>query len=75
MPYKLVQKIAYLKDSFKVFTNNNSLFTLESVNAFAFPKNISYLKAKKELGYKPRNIEYTLNDTYNWFKEQGLLAN
>ena len=75
LPFKLVQKIAYLKDSFKVFTNNNSLFTLESVNAFAFPKNISYLKAKKELGYKPRNIEYTLKDTYNWFKEQGLLAN
>ena len=75
LPFKLVQKIAYLKDSLKVFTNNNSLFTLESVNAFEFPKNISYLKAKKELGYKPRNIEYTLKDTYNWFKEQGLLAN
>ncbi|MBN19354.1 MAG: hypothetical protein CL758_07785 [Chloroflexi bacterium] len=75
LPFKLVQISAFLKDILKIFTNNNSLFTLESVNAFKFPKNISYIKAKKELKYIPRKIEDTLEDTYNWFKEEGLLKN
>jgi len=30
---------------------------------------ISSKKAERELGFKPRPIEETLQDTYVWFKE------
>lgn len=37
------------------------------------PKNISFEKAKKELGYEPRPLEQTLRDTFNWYIENKYL--
>jgi dihydroflavonol-4-reductase len=49
------------------------LFTPEALKALSWKSPISREKAKKDLNYKPRPIEETLNDTYKWFKEHGYL--
>jgi nucleoside-diphosphate-sugar epimerase len=36
-------------------------------------KNISNLKAQKELGYSARPLYETLKDTLEWFKENGYM--
>jgi len=36
-------------------------------------KNISHKKASKELDYNPRDIEKTIKDTYDWFKQNGFI--
>ncbi len=50
-----------------VYTNG-SLTILQEGNRF-----ISSKKAQKELGFKPRPLEDTLFDTYNWFKENDYI--
>jgi len=49
------------------------LYTPEALKALTWKSPISRKKAEKELDYKPRPIEETLNDTYRWFKEHGYL--
>jgi dihydroflavonol-4-reductase len=46
----------------------DSLRTLREVNT-----KISYQKAENELGYHSRDIELTVRDSINWFKENGYL--
>jgi dihydroflavonol-4-reductase len=38
------------------------------------PKNISFEKAKKELGYNPLPLEQTLRDTFTWYKQNSYLS-
>lgn len=35
---------------------------------------ISHAKASKDLGYKPRPLEETINDTLRWFQANGFLS-
>ena len=44
-----------------------SLYTLESNS------NFSNEKAKKELGYKNRSMEETINDTVKWLKDNNMI--
>lgn len=50
-----------------VYTNV-SLDLLNSNNRF-----VSSRKAQTELGFNPRPLEETINDTYNWYKENNYL--
>ncbi|MCD4683552.1 MAG: NAD-dependent epimerase/dehydratase family protein, partial [Bacteroidales bacterium] len=36
-------------------------------------RNISYNKARKELNYQPHPIEKTLVDTFDWYKQNGMI--
>ena len=62
---------------FKVFssvTKKSSLYTYQSLEILVnSPVNISNAKAKKELGYKPRPLEQTLEDTFDWYKENDFI--
>ncbi len=55
-------------------TNGKPIYTSQSLNLLInSPKNISFEKAKKELGYIPRPLEQTLRDTFVWYKENKRL--
>jgi dihydroflavonol-4-reductase len=56
-------------------TNTKPLYTYQSLDILVnSPLNISNAKAKKELGYKPRPLEQTLRDTFNWYREENFIS-
>ncbi len=55
-------------------TNGKPIYTSQSLNLLInSPKNISFEKAKKELGYIPRPLEQTLQDTFVWYRENKFI--
>ena len=55
-------------------TNGKPVFTCQSLDLLInSPKNISFDKARRELGYEPRPLEQTLRDTFNWYRENKKL--
>jgi dihydroflavonol-4-reductase len=55
-------------------TKGKPVFTCQSLDLLInSPKNISFEKARKELGYEPRPLEQTLRDTLNWYIENKIL--
>ena len=54
--------------------NGRPIYTSQSLNLLInSPKNISFEKAKKELGYIPRPLEQTLSDTFVWYRENKFI--
>ncbi len=50
------------------------LYTAESLDILRnSSRNVSCRKARKELGYKPRSLEETIVDTFDWFEENKLV--
>ena len=49
------------------------LFTPESLYALRNHLEISSARARQELGYAPRSLETTVRDTFDWFREAGML--
>jgi len=47
------------------------IYTVAMLNALRSNRQISHARATKDLGYAPRPFEQTLNDTLDWFAEQG----
>ncbi len=62
-----IQGWAKIKREHPLYTKE-SLQILQSGN-----RNIQNKKARKALGYKPRPLETTLKDTFDWFKQNGYL--
>jgi dihydroflavonol-4-reductase len=55
-------------------TKKEPIYTYQSLDILVnSPANISFAKAKKELGYEPRPIELTLRDAFNWYKENNFI--
>jgi dihydroflavonol-4-reductase len=55
-------------------TKGKPLYTSQSLDLLInSPKNISFEKARKELGYEPRPLEQTLRDTFIWYRENKYL--
>jgi len=56
-------------------TKGKPIYTSQSLDLLInSPKNISFEKAKKELGYEPHPLEQTLRDTFNWYIENKYLT-
>lgn len=54
--------------------NEQPLYTRDSLEILNHSnRNISYGKAKKEFDYNPRPLEITLKDTFDWFRQAGLI--
>ena len=54
--------------------NGKPIYTSQSLNLLInSPKNISFEKAGNELGYNPRPLKQTLNDTFNWYRENKFI--
>lgn len=56
-------------------TKKEPLYTNQSLDLLqSSPENISSKKAEIELGYKPRALEETLRDAFNWYNENNYLS-
>lgn len=54
--------------------NGKPIYTSQSLNLLInSPKNISFEKARNELGYNPRPLKQTLNDTFIWYRENKFI--
>lgn len=58
---------------FSRFTGTSPIFTREALGALKWRSKISRKLAETKLGYRPRPLRETLEDTYKWFKEYGYL--
>lgn len=75
--FKIARWFAYITGFFAELhykrLKQKPLFTSYSVYTLGTNSNFSSEKAKKELGYKTRELDETLIDTVNWFKKQGKI--
>jgi len=53
----------------RLITGAPPKFTRESLRAVTHHQNVSHEKAARELGYAPRSLETTIEDTYAWFAQ------
>jgi len=59
---------------YSLITKNDPLYTYQSLDILVnSPVNVSNVKARKELGYEPRSLNETLEDTFNWYKENNFI--
>ncbi len=56
-------------------THTPMLYTYETLEVLLRSnRNISSLKARRELGFYPRPLSETLKDTFEWYKESGVIV-
>lgn len=73
-PVVLAQMASPFYQFYYLLTGKKPIYTWQSLKLLiSAPKNISSEKAQKELGYKPRALEQTLRDTFNWYKQNKYL--
>ncbi len=59
---------------YSIITKDHPLYTGESLHILKNSnKFISNEKAQKELGYKPRDLYGTLNEAFDWYKQNGFI--
>lgn len=75
--FKIARWFAYatgfLSEIYYKIMKQKPLFTSYSVYTTGTNSNFSIQKAQKELGYNPRPIKETMEDTINWLKEEGII--
>ena len=75
--FKIARWFAYatgfLSEIYYKIMKQKPLFTSYSVYTTGTNSNFSIQKAQKELGYNPRPIKGTMEDTINWLKEEGII--
>lgn len=62
-----------LSEGYYKIVKKKPLFTSYAVYTLGTNSNFSSEKAEKELNYHTRDIKVTLEDTIQWFKENGML--
>jgi len=70
-PYVIARIGAPLSAVFSLLSGKEPLFTRYSLAALRGNRSISHARAERELGYRPRDLETTIVDTWRWFTERG----
>ena len=73
VPHFIIKLISPLVELSAKIKKKKPLFTGFSMDCLNQNSNYSNEKAKKELGFNPREIKSTLSDTIEWMKESGYL--
>ena len=68
-PLWIVKAISSGSPLYHKFTGKEPLFTSYSIDVLNSNSKISSSKARNELGYSPRPIKESINDSVKWFKE------
>lgn len=68
-PLPIVKLVAPLAELYYKITKTKPLFTRYAIETIVSNSDISYEKAKKELGYKPRKLLNTITDTVDWWRK------
>lgn len=72
-PMPLARACAPLVTAASGLAGTRPIFTSVSLGALVSNRSISHGKATAELGYAPRPVRQTLDDTIKWFKDNGYL--
>jgi len=72
-PMWLARTVAPAAEWAARLSSRRPLFTPESLYALRNHLDIRYVRARQELGYAPRKLEATVRDTFEWFREAGML--
>ena len=73
LPIGFVRAVSPLIPAYYWITRERPIFTTYSLDVISSNCAISHEKAGRELGFSPRPFEHTINDTVQWFKQQGML--
>ncbi|MFC2067784.1 NAD-dependent epimerase/dehydratase family protein [Chloroflexota bacterium] len=73
LPLWLAKPIAPLISALDRIRRKRPLFTSISIKELNSNRDLSHVKASKEIGYKPRPLQDTITDTIDWFKVNGLI--
>ena len=74
VPVTLARLACPFFKAYSSIAKKEPLYTYQSLNILVnSPSNISNEKARRELGFKPRPLEQTLSDTFNWYTENNFI--
>jgi len=73
VPMWLANAGAPLAEAWGRATGREPRFTRFTLHTLVHHRQISHAKAARELDYRPRRIEETLRDTFDWFRDAGML--
>lgn len=73
VPLGFVRAVSFLIPAYYWATRERPLFTSYSLDVVASNHLMSHDKATRELGFSPRPLRETIEDTVRWFREQGRL--
>lgn len=73
VPMRFARLWSPLADMVSRRTGNPLWYTREILHALRFDPSVSGAKAEAELGHRPRPVDETVKDIYDWFTGQGLL--
>lgn len=73
LPMWIAKLTAPLSELYYKILNQPPLYTKYSLYTLTSSSNFSNQKAKKELGFKNREIKETIKDTLMWLEEQGRI--
>jgi len=73
VPVWLVKTAGIFAPLYYKLANKTPRFTSYSINTLQSNSYISSEKASKELGYKPRPVKKSIEDTFKWFEENKIL--
>jgi dihydroflavonol-4-reductase len=73
IPISLARSVARIAPSFYRMLKKKPQFTPYSIETVLSNSYISHQKAKKELGYSPRSLKQTVEDTIRWFMENSRI--
>ncbi len=73
-PIWLARVAAPFATAFDRVAHRRALFTSFSIDTIRTSKVVSHQKASLELGYQPRPLEASIEDTLKWFIENGRLS-
>lgn len=73
IPIRLARAAAKLAPSFYRMLNKKPQFTPYSIETIQSNSHFSNQKAQKELGYHPRSLKQTVEDTIHWFSENSRI--
>ena len=74
-PVFLAQLFCPFYEFFYRLTKQKPMYTCQSLELLIHaPRNISFEKARKELDYSPVSLEETLQDTFQWYKQNKYIS-
>ena len=73
-PWWLANLCVPFATAYERLRHERPLYTRASLKAVSSNKATSHTRAAADLGYKPRPLEATVDDTLRWFKENGYLS-
>jgi len=73
LPLWLAKPSAPLVSAIDRIRRKRPLFTSISIKELNSNRDLSHVKASKELGYNPRPLQDTISDTIDWFRVNGLI--